>query len=50
MAELVDLLTAETTRYYKMNKNGGAKKEHDELKTIIEEIQSEIDRRKKEKN
>ena len=49
-SELVDLLTKVTDRYYKVNTNGGDKKECDQCKTTIKEIQTEIERRMKEKN
>lgn len=49
-SELVDLLMKVTDRYYKVNNNGGDKKECHQCKTTIKEIQTEIERRMKEKN
>lgn len=48
--ELVDLLAKETARYYKMSKTGGEHKEYNECKRAINEIQSEISNRTKQKN
>jgi len=46
-SELIDLLTKETARYYKMIKEKANKRDHMQCKMIIEEIQKEIDTRKK---
>jgi len=48
--ELVDLLAKETARYYKMSKTGGEHNEYNECKRAINEIQSEISNRTKQKN
>ena len=45
--QLVDLLNKETTRYYKMIKEGERFKEQLECKLIISNILKEIDQRKK---
>jgi hypothetical protein len=47
--ELIDLLAKETTRFYRLSRNVGDTKESNQCKATIEEIQSEIERRKKEK-
>jgi len=47
ITQLVDLLHHETTRYYKMAKDRISKKEEMECKMMIQEIQKEINQRKK---
>ena len=47
IAQLVDLLNKETTRYYKMIKEGERFKEQLECKLMISNILKEIDQRKK---
>jgi len=46
-SQLVDLLNKETTRYYKMIKDGENGREKSECKSMINNIQKEIDQRKK---
>ena len=46
-SQLVDLLTRETDRYYKLSKNGGSKRDYEDCKKIIKEIQAELEVRKK---
>jgi len=46
-SELVDLLANETARYYKMMKEKVNKRDHVQCKMIIEELQKEIEGRKK---
>ena len=47
ISQLVDLLNKETTRYYKMVKDRTSSKEQWECKLIINNIQKELDQRKK---
>ena len=47
IAQLVDLLNKETTRYYKMIKERESSKEQLQCKLMISNIQKEIDLRKK---
>jgi hypothetical protein len=50
LVQLVDLLTKETTRYFKLLKFAKGKKEFLECKMMIEDIQVEISRRKKKES
>lgn len=47
LIQLLDLLSSETERYYKLLKFAKGKKEYLECQLTIEEIQTEIFRRKK---
>ena len=47
-SQLIDLLNKESTRYYKMVKDNESNKEKLDCKLVINNIQKEIDLRKKD--
>ena len=46
-SQLIDLLNKETTRYYKIIKDGSGNKERIECQWMINNIQKELNQRKK---